>query len=264
MPEGNKGLLTDLVLSLTAETLEHTERALIANQNRLRQYTRTEADSDGRVRGWGLTLAAPQVQRLVGLIDAQQQVHDNMVLFLQQLMRAHPLWPWASQIVGVGEKQFARLLGALHDPYWNERDNRPRTVAELWAYTGFDTDENGIARRRKRGERNGWNDTAKMRVRLIADSSIKWTGEDDKNGRHRPRSQFRDVYERVREQQLTTVHTQPCIQCGTRGKPAVPGTPLRDGHQHGRAMRAVCKEFLKLLWRESKHLHEAAAQQVAA
>jgi hypothetical protein len=43
-------ILASSLLSLTAETLDWTERALWANQSRLRRYTRTEPDKDGRVR----------------------------------------------------------------------------------------------------------------------------------------------------------------------------------------------------------------------
>ncbi len=39
----------------------------------------------------------------------------------------------------MGEKQAARLLAAIRDPYWNDLHDRPRTVSELWAYAGYHT-----------------------------------------------------------------------------------------------------------------------------
>jgi hypothetical protein len=43
-------ILASSLLSLKAETLDWTERALLANHSRLRQYTRTEPAKYNRIR----------------------------------------------------------------------------------------------------------------------------------------------------------------------------------------------------------------------
>lgn len=130
-------VLADPLLALAADVLDDLERVRVANENRLRQLTRDETDSDGEERGFGLTLDHPDVARLASLVEALAQAEREATKNLQRHMRKHPLGPWVKQQRGVGEKQAARLLAAIGDPYWNDLHNRPRTVSELWAYTGY-------------------------------------------------------------------------------------------------------------------------------
>jgi len=149
-------ILRSPTLGLAAEIVDDLERVRIANENRLRQLTRTEEDSDGIVRGFELDPRHPDVLRLQHLVDGLSASYDEAVKNLQKTMRAHPLGAWVKKTSGVGEKQAARLLAAIGDPYWNDgfypdpdgkidkegkvitypRD-RPRTVSELWAFCGY-------------------------------------------------------------------------------------------------------------------------------
>lgn len=270
--------LVDPLLSMCADVLDDMERTRIANENRLRQMTRTEADEDGQVRGFGMDGGNPQVASIAGIVDGLKRLEHQAELELKRSLRKHPLGPWIKQTVGVGEKQGARLLAALGDPYWNDLHERPRTVSELWAYCGYhvlpasqvvhgihtkvaggskdggdidqvrcDNHQNvvGVAASRARGQKANWSADAKMRAYLIAESCVKQSA-----------SPYRKVYDAGREKYRDAVHQADCKRCGPAGKPALVGSPLSLGHQHARAMRLISKELLKDFWLQAKAIHE--------
>lgn len=125
------------VLALLADILDDLERTRIANENRLRQLTRTETDKDGEERGFGLTVDMPQVAAVSDLVEALGKLEHQSTLQLQRALRKHPLGAWVKATIGIGEKQGARLIAAIGDPYWNTLYDRPRLVSELWAYCGL-------------------------------------------------------------------------------------------------------------------------------
>lgn len=140
--------LLDPALSLAADVLDDIERVRIANENRLRQLTRSEEDSDGEVRGFGLDATHPDVARLAAIVDTLKKVEHDATLQLQRQLRRHQLGAWMKAQRGIGEKQGARLLAAIGDPYIRPEIARedgtvlpagPRTVSALWAYCGFHT-----------------------------------------------------------------------------------------------------------------------------
>jgi hypothetical protein len=275
-------ILADPLLAMCADVVDDLERVRCANENRLRTLTTNEPDSDGELRGHGLSLDNPDVQRLAKLVDALKDAEHQGILNLQRSMRQHPLGPWVKAQVGVGEKQAARLLASIRDPFWNDLHQRPRGLRELWAYCGFhvlDTsaqfrdgshtrtgagvdqtrntahdqhgnqgDFGGVAPTRKRGEKANWNDDARKRTWLIAASCIKQAD-----------SPYRKIYDNTRIKYADALHTRDCVRCGPKGKPALAGSPLSAGHQHARAMRAMCKEILRDLWLEAKCIHETTA-----
>jgi hypothetical protein len=248
------------VLGILADALGDLEDTRIRNENRLRQLT---SDDDW---GHGLNVDHPDVARLSAIVDAMKKAENDAVKGIQKAMRQHPLWPWAKDVIGLGEKQFARLLTSIGDPYWNDLHNRPRTVSELWAYSGYhvlpaqgssDTHRRtgGVAPTHKRGVQANWSEEARKRCWLIANSLVK--------AKHRG-GKYGQVYDATRAKYAEAVHTSVCIRCGPSGKPAQPGSPLSPGHQHARGLRAVSKELLKDLWLESRRLHGDEPQTVAA
>lgn len=270
MEENGLGpILRDPMLALAADILDDIEGVRVANENRLRTLT-TPAGAvaaDGESYGHGLTIDNDGVKRLASLVaqmycDSKALadlgylrpprkrgefccMEHHAIKSLETAVRAHPLWPWADSVKGLGAKQFARLLGRLGDPYWNDLHNRPRTLRELWAYCGFHVLDTGVAPARRRGQKSNWNEDARKRTWIIAASCIKVL-----------QSPYRAVYEQTRETYTDATHQQPCVRCGPSGKPALPGSPLSPGHQHARAMRAMCKEILRGLWEESGRLHK--------
>ena len=129
--------LADPLLALLADVLDDLERTRIANENRLRQLTRDEVDADGELRGLGLPMEMPQVVALAAIVSGIGKLEHEAELNLKRALRKHPLGPWIKVTNGIGEKQGARLLAVIGDPYWNTLYDRPRTVSELWAYCGL-------------------------------------------------------------------------------------------------------------------------------
>jgi hypothetical protein len=242
-------LLDDPMLSLAADVLDDLERVRIANENRLRQLTRTDADVDGEERGFGLTMEHDDVVRLSAIVNALAKAEHDAELQLRRQLRRHPLGPWVQQARGIGEKQGARLLAAIRDPYWHTLEDRPRLVSELWSYCGYG---DAAAQVRRKGVRANWSATAKMRGYLVAVSIVKAGGP------------YREVYDLARERYDGAVHEAVCVRCGPSGSPAQPGSPLSAGHQHGRALRAITKAVLRDLWLEARRLHGGEPVPVAA
>ena len=203
--------LSDKLLFL-AETLSDVEGVRIGMQNRLRQFVADDVASEH------------EVALLSSLVEQQAKLEHEIVLELRRVMRRHPLGPWVARSKGVGEKQAARMLAAIGNPYWNDAHRRPRRgPAELWAYTGYHVLGDGAAARRRKGQRANWNATAKMRTFLVAESCMKSKGD------------YRQVYEAGRAKYAD----------------------LPAGHAHNRALRLVGKAILKDVWREARDWHHA-------
>lgn len=240
-PESNAPArpLLDPLLILASVTLDDLENQRIAQENRYRSLTNSGTSENGLEWGYGLDDRDPQVAAMGAIVDQMKQMEHTANLQLQKLMRKHPLGPWVKAQKGIGDKQAARLLGVISDPYWHSAEERPRTVSELWAYCGLKPFQ-----RRQKGQQANWSDDAKKRVWLIATSCLKAGGP------------YRDVYDRRRELTAEREHTVECVRCGPSGKPAQPGTPWSAGHQHADALRITSKRILQDMWRESKRLHE--------
>lgn len=275
------GWLRDPVIGVLADVLDDLEKVRIANANRVRILTRTDTDSDGEERGFGLTEDHPEVAKLALTVKALEAAEHDAILNLRRALRKHPLAPFQKRHKGLGEKQFARLLAVIGDPYYNDMHQRPRTVSELWAYCGFHVIKTssssqfacdaqtgfaaagststpganeatythveiapGVAPKRTRGQQSNWSEDARKRVWVIASAMPKFPG-----------GHYEHVYRQAREKYADAVHPTDCVRCGPAGKPAPAGTDLSDGHKHARAIRIVAKELLKDMWRESRDLY---------
>lgn len=241
----SSGRDADLLLYFFADQVGDLEQIRIAAENRLRTLT------DDTEWGKGLSPDSREAQAIAATVGQLQALEHGAVLQLKRAMRAHYMGPWVKANVGVGEKQAARLLATIGNPYWHSRDDRPRTVSELWAFCGLHVWSNpahalagthaingGVAPTRTRGVKSNWSADAKMRTYLIAESCIK-----------QRTSPFRPVYDAGREKYAESLHQHECKRCGPKGKPALVGSLLSAGHQHARAMRLVMKELLKDMWR---------------
>lgn len=265
-------ILEDDFLGILAETVNDFESIRKALANRYRELTRGKVDENGKPlkldqdgyrRGLGLSDDAPEVaimrEMLVAIGGEKQKVLDpekykadgtggiehTAVLRLNKRMRHHQLWKaWGVHQKGVGEKQLARLLGAIGDPYWNEKHGRPRKLSELWSYCGFSVDD-GAAVKKKRGQKVTWSPEARMRTWNIAGKCLPAKGA------------YYEVYLEAKAKYMDAVHTRECVRCGPEKNPAQPGSPLNDAHKHARALRILMKEILRDLWQASKALHEA-------
>jgi hypothetical protein len=238
-----KNMLDDPILSFAADVLDDVELVRIANENRLRQLTRKITDSDGEERGFGLTDDHPDVKNLTKLIKVLRELEANAAKNLITVVRRHPLHPWLKAYKGLGERQGARLLAAIGDPYWNYLDDRARRgPAELWAYCGYIPGQ-----KRKRGVKSNWSAAAKKYAFLVAESMLK-TGN-------------REIYDKRRMFTEDRLHDTPCVRCGPSGNPAAAGSPWSKKHQHMDALRIVAKALLRDLWVASKEVYQAAGGQ---
>ena len=222
--------LTDGSLRAISDTLDSVEALHLATSNRLRSLTSTWEMEDGRIYGSGLSTLLPEVALIESTTAAlAEQVHACVL----ELKRRLPNSTFQLQLTntkGVGEKQGARLIAAIGDPYWNGLEQRPRTVSELWAYCGYSV-QDGHAQRRRKGVKSNWSSVAKSRAYLISESALKQRGD------------LYDLYREVRE--------------SLEGA-EVDGKPITKGHAHSRAMRRVSKKVLKDLWIVARDAHHAA------
>ena len=218
--------LSDPTLNTLAAQFSDTEQIRIATASRLRILTLDEADKDGVMRGWQLTENHNSVKALRAQLEAFEKLEKEMEKALAKQLKTHPLHPWIKSQIGLGDKQVARLLGVIRDPYWNELHQRPRTVSELWAYSGLHVIDGQGAKRRK-GQQSNWSAEAKSRIYLIAVSCIKQS-----------KSPYRAVYD---DRRAHTAITHP---------------DWTDGHSHNDALRIMGKEILKQLWIQSRAIHE--------
>lgn len=226
--------LRDGTLHSLATFLDDIEGVRKSAENRLRILTTSEPDSDGVVRGMGLDESHPVVLSLTVMLNGIQQIEADNVKILQKTMKKHPLGDWGKTQIGIGEKQLARLLAAIGDPYWREEvvyddgtviPEGPRTVSQLWAYCGLHVNS-GEAVRRKKGVQSNWSTNAKTRAYLVATSCIKQA--------HSP---YRKIYD------------------DRRAVTAVSHPDWTPAHSHSDALRIVSKAILKNLWVESRRLH---------
>lgn len=248
--------LFDPTLALASDALDDIEKIRIANENRLRQLTRSVEDKDGEVRGLGLDPNHPSVKRLSDIVDGLLDLEDDSTANLQKIMKVHPLGPWITQQKGIGFKQMARLLGAIGDPavrpeFKHKQEDgsvilepsRPRGLYELNAYCGYSVVD-GAAPRKQKGQLANWSQDARKRLWLISNSIVKAGGP------------YRVVYDEAKAKYQDAKHKVECPRCTPAGKPAAEvGSPLKPSHIHTRALRAISKRVLKDLWLESRRLH---------
>lgn len=200
-------LLYNPYLCLLSDSLDDLEALRIATDNRVRALTRSEVDKDGEMRGLGLDARSPEVARAMLLAERLQGIEHQAVLDLRRELRRSPFYGWVQRNKGIGEKQAARLLAVIGDPYWNDLYNRPRTVSELWAYCGYAV-HGGHADRRRKGVLSNWNDKAKMRAHLMAESCVKVRS-----------GEYRKIYDAGRLAYVDATHSHDCARCGPAGKP---------------------------------------------
>lgn len=262
--------LFNAYLALASDSLDDIEQLRIATENRVRMLTRSEADSDGEHRGLGLDERSPEVAQAVAMLDSLKALENGQTLAIKREIRKSPFGAWVKRSLGIGEKQGARLISVLGDPYWNDLHDRPRTVSELWAYCGYAVN-NGVAQRRRKGERANWSAKAKSRAYLIAEACVKAgvRKTEDAGPEFTPETRvaisgYGQVYLDRRTATWGREHATECVRCGPAGKPALPGSPLSSAHQHNDALRIVAKEVLKDIWLEARAAHGVIDEEVEA
>lgn len=225
------------LLGLLSDSLDDIEQLRIATENRFRSLTRTGVDSDGQVRGLGFTTDHPEVAKVEAMLTDIEKLEHNAIKSLEREIKNTVFATWIKESKGVGLKQAARLIAVLGDPYWNDLHARPRTVSEMWAYSGYSVID-GAAQRRKKGQKSNWSTDAKTRAFLIAQQCVI----SGKGGK------YETMYRELKAANEGVIHGTDCVRCGPAGKPALAGSELSNGHRDARAKRQVAKEILRDLW----------------
>lgn len=277
--------LLDPALALAADVLDDLERVRIANANRLRILTTTEADEDGEQRGFGLDESHPDVARLSAIVDMLGKVEHDATLNLQRHMRRHPLHPWAKSMRGVGDKQVARLLAAIGDPYIRPEIVRedgtvvpsgPRTVSALWAYCGLHvlpaggprgSDTHGLSAAGRdrvggdpgRGEGDTQTTAAGVAPKRARGQKANWSATAKTKAYLIALSCLKQLVKPC----TGDAHTDDCacspyrvVYDRRRVHTAETHPEWTDGHSHNDALRVSAKAILRDLWREAKRIHD--------
>lgn len=280
--------LLDPALKFAADVLDDIERVRIANENRLRQLTRTTVDSDGLERGFGLNETHPDVARLAAIVESLKKIEHDATLELQRKLRKHPLGAWVKTTRGVGEKQGARLLAAIGDPYIRPQlinedgsvrsKEGPRTVSALWAYAGlhvlpggqmpFDAPAVHATGDQHRSTDHQTTDTHATGVGVAAKRKkgerANWSTGIKTRAYLVAESSIKQLSPQCRHGHITP-DTQleavapPCACSPYRVKydqrrahTAVTHPEWTDGHSHQDGLRVASKEILKDLWRAAR------------
>lgn len=259
----------NLPLICLAENLTDIESARISMANRHRQLAELDAGQ-------------ADIRRLAALIEGLEQLEHVAVLDLQRAMRAHPLGPWVKRSKGVGEKQAARLLASIGNPYWNSLHQRPRRgPAELWAYCGYHVispdGQSGAAAHPRHAVGGPLLpvDPKRSDVRSRCVDGQSSATPTDPARPSTPGEHVGGVAPKRRKGQRSnwnsTARTraylvaESCMKSreGTyrpdydKGRSKYSGLP--DGHAHNRALRLVAKAVLRDIFLEAKKWHEAAS-----
>lgn len=221
--------LTDQ-LQIASDFLDDVEGLRKATGNRIGALQRNAMEA------MGVDLDVTVYQKQHEALLAMEMVLEKQ---LKLALKHHPLGPWVKRTSGVGAKQGARLIAAIGLVAYNTLEERPRYGhRELWAYCGYVPGQ-----RRTKGQKSNWSALAKSRAFLCAESCLK-----------AKTSPYNALYYEEKTRQEHAVHDAACPQCGPRGKPAQPGSPLSKGHQHARALRKVAKKILEDMFLEAKRL----------
>ncbi|MCR4338565.1 MAG: hypothetical protein NUW01_01620 [Gemmatimonadaceae bacterium] len=196
---------------------------------------------------------------------------------IQAQWKHHPLAPWVETVPGVGPHSCAVVVGMLNgDPAvaypirregprgasrWIMEEPFERTLAQLWQYCGYgDPTVRRYAGMPQDAALRLGNPLLKSQLHLMAEDAVKCNGAPDKNGRERPLSPYRAVYDARRAETADRLHERSCSRCGPSGHPAQPGSPWSKKHQMFDAHRILLKYgFLKDLRLASRRLQHGMA-----
>lgn len=254
--------LADVHLLLAAEALDDLERTRIANENRHRSMC--------QVYGLGGT---PEEAQAEGLVVALKALEHAATLRLQRAMRAHPLGPWVKATIGVGEKQGARLLAAIGDPYWHPETvnddgtvrhlEGPRTVSELWAFAGLHVLPGSQGRPDTQSSSAAGDQTSDTGSQWPVDAhgvSVVGVAAKRRKGVKANWSTTAKMRAYLIATSCIKQMSSPyrAVYLDRRTHTAGTHPNWTAGHSHNDALRIVSKALLRDLWRASRELHVEA------
>lgn len=150
------------------------------------------------------------------------------------LIEQHPVWPWASQVKGVGRENLAKIVGLVDI-------NKADTVSSLWQFAGYGLN-NGKAPKREAGQKLAYNATLRSMCWRLAGSLMKVGGS------------FYDYYLKEKEKYAARFRKEgrkivaSAKLPSKNGKRYEPEGMISEGHVHNMALRKMIKLFLACLW----------------
>lgn len=154
-------------------------------------------------------------------------------------IEAHPAWPWASRVKGVGRENLPKIVGFIDI-------SKVTKVSSVWKFAGFHV-ENGKAPKPKSGEKLAYNKQLRSMCWRLGTSLMKAKGCF-----YEYYLEQKEAYEaRYRTQARKIVPTSQLPK--EKGKVYEPPNMISEGHVHNQALRKMIKLFLSCLvifWKE--------------
>ena len=146
------------------------------------------------------------------LFDKIEEAENLVSLKMVNEIVNHPVWPWLSEVKGVGPALGTQLLGLAGDI------SRAPSISSFWKFCGYGVDEEGKADRLKKGEKSPYNKRLKSVVWKVGTSFLKCN------------SPYRKIYDKWKEYYFEN------------------RTDWTAKHIHLASMRKMEKMFLSHLW----------------
>lgn len=191
--------------------------------------------------------------KLQGKVDPETDELHNRLVSLEEyvdgrialLIKAHPAYPWFSQVKGIGLENVAKIIGLvrIESEYKEDGSEMPfaNTISALWSFAGYSV-ENGKAPKRKAGDTLSYNSQLRSMCWRVGGSLMKSKGK------------FYDYYLSQKERyalrfQNESIKVVPASQLPKIDGKKQEGTGyISEGHLHNMALRKMIKLFLACLW----------------
>lgn len=165
------------------------------------------------------------ISEFVQIANETKSLEKKCYKMMDVFLETEPIWKWLKQIKGISRVLAINLIRNFGHC---ENANYPSSI---WKYAGLDVVD-GIGRRRKRGEKLGYNARAKTVAWLIADSFVK-----------QRTAPYRSIYDIEKERLQFLEFPEGELKSKYHGYKES-DTKLLKGHIHNRAMRKTAKRFL--------------------
>lgn len=191
--------------------------------NQLGAMKRSHLASDEEIDAFG----APIVKTMK---DAEKKIINEAAALLPTMS----IWTtWLSKVRGIADTLGIQLVAHIQPV------SDFANVAKLWAWTGYKVVD-GVAVRRKRGEKAKWDHALKKVCYQVAVSFVKNGGA------------YRELYDLYRKTDKAK-HPKKVLMLDKSGQPLLDRNKEKrylysDGHLHARGLRYIAKIFLSHLW----------------
>lgn len=200
---------------------------------------------------------------MASALNTEEQFAKALTRVYKQVV-PDELQAWQKAAKGVGDLQFARLLGEIGDPFiatpysWSTTPPKDhvclplqcgkerhlvagvpfyRTLPQLWQYCGLGDPNRRVT---KNITAEGLMALGKPQGKVLMHRIVAQVVMAKRfNG------EYAVLYDAIKNGYVSKTHESECKRCGPSGKPAQPGSSWSPGHQDAAAKRYVAKEILR-------------------